>query len=172
MIRMVLICLALVMVGECVDTTSPEKTTIVEGNHFFSNYEISVHYNVDKVNVERPIVLILKKKEENSVFDNNLEITLTSGDSSSQCTFSSFTGMCLLERLPSPVMSMDLKCDHLPCEASWTILQPSVKNFGLDKQSVDDLYKISDSPLHMIAMVSCNNPEIKGFNSLVTGYSE
>lgn len=34
-----------------VTSTTPEKTTVVEGNHFYSNYEINTTYNIDKVSV-------------------------------------------------------------------------------------------------------------------------
>lgn len=34
------------------------------------------------------------------------------------------------------------------------------------------MYDISESSNHMIAMISCNNPEIKNFDQLVTPYSE
>jgi len=34
------------------------------------------------------------------------------------------------------------------------------------------MYDISESAHHMIAMVSCNNPEVKNFDQLVSTYSE
>ncbi len=37
-------------------------------------------YNVEKVSTDRPIILILRKKEDNQVFDNNITISLISGD--------------------------------------------------------------------------------------------
>ena len=35
--------------------------------------------------------------------------------------------MCFLNNLPVADMSLKIRCDHLPCEASWTILQPPMK---------------------------------------------
>jgi len=62
--------------------TSPEKTTVVEGNHFYSNYELNTTYNIAQVNVDRPIIYILRKKEDGQIFDNNITINLISGDKS------------------------------------------------------------------------------------------
>lgn len=87
----------------------------MEGNHYYSNYELNTTYNIDKVNVERPIILVLRRKDEGQVFDNNITIGLVSGERSVECKFSSFNGMCFLDKLPTQAMTMRLKCDHLPC---------------------------------------------------------
>lgn len=62
--------------------TTPQHTTIVEGNHFYSNYETNTTYNIEKVSTDRSIIVILRKKDESQNFDNNISIQLISGDKS------------------------------------------------------------------------------------------
>lgn len=62
--------------------TSPQHTTVVEGNHFYSNYEINTTYNIAQVSTDRSIIFILRKKDDNQIFDNNITITLISGEKS------------------------------------------------------------------------------------------
>lgn len=59
--------------------TSPQRTTVVEGNHFYSNYEINTTYNIAQVSTDRSIIFILRKKDEGQIFDNNITVTLISG---------------------------------------------------------------------------------------------
>ncbi len=59
--------------------TDNKRTTVVEGNHFYSNYEINTTYNIAQVSTDRSIIFILRKKDNNQVFDNNITITLISG---------------------------------------------------------------------------------------------
>lgn len=120
--------------------------------------------------MEKPIILTLRKKDEGQKFDNNITINMISGSQSVECKFVSWNGMCFLDKLPSANMMMKLRCDHLPCEASWTILQPSLNKLK-EVQNIEEMYDISESSNHMIAMVSCNNPDIKNLNQLVTVYS-
>lgn len=173
MIRVTLAALisCLFLLAHAQTETSPEHTTIIEANHYFSNYEVNNTYKIDKVSIDRPLIFILKKKDENSIFDNDLTITLISGDKQAECILTSYSGMCLLDQLPSPDMKMGLRCAHLPCDISWTILQPSMKQLK-GKQNVEDLYEIAETNSHLVAMVSCNNAEVKNFNKLVQAYSE
>lgn len=50
-------------------------------------------------------------------------------------------------------------------------MQPSLKKIE-KSQNIEEMYDISESGHHMIAMITCNNPEIKNFDQLVSTYSE
>ena len=44
---------------------SPEEdkhNTVIESNHYFSDYQLSTIYNINKVRKDRPIIYFLKKK--------------------------------------------------------------------------------------------------------------
>jgi hypothetical protein len=61
--------------------------TVVESNHFFSEIEKKANYNVDGVEINKPLILILKKKSNEipSILKNTLTITLVSGKDSNKC---------------------------------------------------------------------------------------
>ena len=50
---------------EAVDTSASnnDHSTVIEKNHFYSNYEVNTTYNITKVNKDKPIILFLKKKD-------------------------------------------------------------------------------------------------------------
>ena len=50
-------------------------------------------------------------------------------------------------------------------------MQPALNKLK-DVQSIEEMYDIYESSNHMIAVISCNNPEIKNFSQLVIPYSE
>lgn len=172
-VRSFILLTALTVHSVCItiDQVEQEHSTIIERNHFYSNYEINTTYQINKVDTAKPIILFLKKKDDNAIFDNNVTIGLVSGDKKANCLFNSFDKMCYLNNLPTGDMSLTIRCDHLPCEVSWTILQPAMKTVQ-EQQEARDLFDISESSHHMIAVVTCNNPEITDFHRKVQAYSE
>lgn len=65
--------LALTFLSNC-QQTSPERTTVVEGNHFYSNYELNTTYNIVQVSKDRPIIYILRKNDDKQTLDNNITV--------------------------------------------------------------------------------------------------
>jgi hypothetical protein len=153
------------MMGLSIEMTPQEDkhTTIVESNHFFSDYEVSTSYSIDKVRDDRPIILVLKKTNPSATFDNNITIKLVSGSDQVECLFTSFNGLCYMKKIINPDMQLKLTCSHLPCEVSWSIFQPPLSELK-STDSVKELYDISESNQHMLAILSCNNPEITNFS--------
>lgn len=68
-------------------------------------------------------------------------------------------------------MTMKIKCSTLPCEAYWTIYQAKPKKpTGLVK--LQDLYELPEGNKHTIVMLTCNNPEIKNYDTAINMYTD
>jgi hypothetical protein len=68
-------------------------------------------------------------------------------------------------------MTLEIKCHKLPCDLSWTIFQPIAKK-PTNNQSLQDLYELSDTQKHMIAIISCNDPSVTTFHNDIQIYSD
>jgi hypothetical protein len=144
--------------------TKEEQKTVVEANHFFSNYETSTNYDINSVEKDKSLVFFLRpqkgKPDEKALADNPVTITLDAGTDKATCVFDSFTKLCSLSKVTVTDMKLRLECKKTPCEVSWEIIQPPVQEADGD-QVLDQLVAVNADSNHGALKVSCNNPEIR-----------
>lgn len=111
--------------------TKDERKTVVEANHFFSNYETSTNYDINSVEKDKSLVFFLRpsqgKADEKALADNPVTITLDAGSDKATCVFDSYTKLCSLSKVTVTDMKLKIECKKAPCELSWEIIQPPVQ---------------------------------------------
>lgn len=77
----------------------PEHKTVVEANHFYSNYERNTTYDITNIEKNKSLVFLLKRndKTDKQLKDNPITIALLSGDNTETCTFKSASQICALK---------------------------------------------------------------------------
>ncbi len=73
-----------------------EKKTVVEANHFYSNYEKNTTYDITSIEKSKSLIFLLKHSEqkEKELKENPITISLISGDVTETCIFKSYSHMC------------------------------------------------------------------------------
>ena len=153
-----------------------EHKKVVEANHYYSDTDVAVNYTIQNVEKGRSLIFVLRNKTSSeasyTVDKNNINITLKANAEKVQCLFDSYDDLCVIKEIQETAnMTLEIKCQKLPCDLSWTIFQPIAKN-PTDNQTLQDLYELSNTQKHMIAIISCNDPAIKTFKDDVKIYSD
>lgn len=97
------------------ESVQEEKKTVVEANHFYSNYELFTNYDIGSVKKDRPLLLMLKPNKQVDLKVNPITITLTSGDKVAKCPFTSYQGLCAFDNVEKTSINMKLECKKTPC---------------------------------------------------------
>jgi hypothetical protein len=73
-----------------------EKKTVVEANHFYSNYEKNTTYDITSIEKNKSLIFLLKHAEnkDKELQENPITISLISGDVTETCVFKSYSNMC------------------------------------------------------------------------------
>lgn len=155
--------------------TKEERKTVVEANHFYSNYETSTGYDINSVEKDKPLIFYLKphnaQANDKTLTENPINITLTTGASTVTCPFTSYTNLCSLPKVTETDMKLKIACKKTPCELSWIILQPPTHEEDGD-HDLDQLVAVNQDYQHASLKVVCNNPDLKEtFASEVKLYS-
>jgi hypothetical protein len=88
----------LVAGGISVDmSSSTQRPDIVDSKHFFSETKIEKTYNVNHINQNQPLALVILPNEVDPNYENPITLTLTSGEKSVKCKFSSYDDLCVLD---------------------------------------------------------------------------
>lgn len=78
-----------------------EHKTVVEANHYYSNYERNTTYEINSIEKNKSLIFLLKHtdKKDKELKDNPITISLVSGTTTETCVFSSYSNMCGINRV-------------------------------------------------------------------------
>jgi hypothetical protein len=109
-----------------------EHKQVVEANHYYSDTNLNVNYTIQNVEKGRSLIFVLRNKTSSegslSVGQNHIDITLKANAQKVQCLFDSYDDLCVIKEIQQTAnMTLEIKCQKLPCDLSWTIFQPIAK---------------------------------------------
>lgn len=143
LIKGLLLFILIVMVLGVDSIPAMEHKKVIEANHYYSDTDNMVNYTIQNVEKGRALIFVLRNKTSSEaslpVEKNNINITLQANSDKSQCLFDTYDDLCVIKEIQETGnMTLQIKCQTLPCDLSWTIFQPIAKN--PTNQSLQDLY--------------------------------
>ena len=65
--------------------------------------------------------------------------------------------LCTMENIPKDSGTMEIKCEHTPCEATWKLIQPEIKELE-SGDHIQKFYKLpSDDPRRLHLNIICES---------------
>jgi hypothetical protein len=149
-----------------------EDKTVVEANHYYSNYERNTTYDINSVEKNKSLIFLLKHgdQKDKELKENPITISIVSGSIVETCVFKSFSNMCGINKVEEATMKLKIECKKVPCELSWIIYQPdSVAEDG--STEIEKFMQVNQNYDHATIVVSCNDPNIKTFKDDIQLYT-